>query len=330
MGMPIAPKPDLPDITDVHLARARIRHQVSATPVLRDPDLDAWAGCKLVVKCENLQRTGSFKFRGASNAILSLDEAREDEARDAARRPVATHSSGNHGAALALAARLSGREAHVVMPEDSVPTKVAAVKRYGGTVHFCKPTNQDRDAGLEALVAQDMIPIHPYDKSEIIAGQGSCALELLGDDPRIEVIVTPVGGGGLISGCALAAAVQGVSVVGVEPEGAADTVASLKRGSRVDDWTPDTIADGLRAVVGVRNFELIRTLVSRVVTVSDDEIRAAQKIAWRMLKLVIEPSSATALAAIARYPGIFERRRVGLIISGGNVLLKDWCAAVDH
>lgn len=326
--MPDDPKPDLPDVTDVHLARARIRHQVSTTPVLRNPELDDWAGCRLAVKCENFQRTGSFKFRGASNAILSMDEALDDEDREEAKRPVATHSSGNHGAALALAARLSGREAHVVMPEDSVPTKIAAVERYGGTVHFCKPTHRDRDAGLEALVEKGMIPVHPYDKVEIIAGQGSCALELLGDDPRIEMIVTPVGGGGLIGGTALAAATQGVAVIGVEPEGAADTIASLDLGRRVDDWSPDTIADGLRAEVGARNFELIRNLVSRVVAVSDDEIRAAQATAWKLLRIVIEPSSATALAAITRYPDLFERRRVGLIVSGGNVLLNDWCATV--
>lgn len=328
--MPDAPKLDLPDITDVHLARARIRHQVSVTPVLRDPDLDAWAGCRLAVKCENFQRTGSFKFRGASNAILSLDEALDEEDSQGEKLPVATHSSGNHGAALALAARLSGREAHVVMPENSVTTKVAAVERYGGTVHFCKPTSRDRDAGLQALVDEGMIPVHPYDKAEIIAGQGSCALEMLGEDTRIEIILAPVGGGGLISGCALVAAAQGVRVIGAEPEGAADTAASLERGERVEDWEPDTIADGLRAVVGTRNFSLIRDLVSQVVLVSDDEIRAAQTVAWRYLRIVIEPSSATTLAAIARYPELFARRRVGLIVSGGNVLLEDWCKTVAN
>lgn len=326
--MPIDSKLDLPDVTDVHLARARIQHQISRTPVIRDPDLDDWAGCRLVVKCENFQRTGSFKFRGASNAILSLDEDLDDEKRHARRSAVATHSSGNHGAALALAARISGREAHVVMPEDSVATKVAAVRRYGGTVHFCEPTHRGREAGLEALVARGMIAVHPFDRPEIIAGQGSCALELLGEDPGMELLVVPVGGGGLISGCALAAAAQGVAVIGVEPEGAAETVASLERGSRVDDWETDTIADGLRAVIGARNFELIRSLVSRVVTVTDQEIRAGQAIAWKMLRMVIEPSSATVLAAISRYPELFRGKHVGMIISGGNVLLDDWCATV--
>lgn len=330
LDKPDDPKLDLPDVTDLHLARARIRHQVKQTPILREPELDEWAGCKLAVKCENFQRTGSFKFRGASNAILCLDEALDDGGPDAGKRAVATHSSGNHGAALALAAKLSGREAHVVMPEDSVTTKVDAVRRYGGTVHFCEPSHRAREAGLEALIEKGMIPVHPFDRAEIIAGQGTCALELLGEDPRLEVLVVPVGGGGLIGGCALAASAQGVSVIGVEPEGAADTVASLKRGSRVEDWETDTIADGLRAIVGVRNFALIRRLVARVVAVSDDEIRAGQAVAWKLLRLVIEPSSATVLAAIARYPELFAGRRVGLIVSGGNVLLEDWYAAVKE
>jgi threonine dehydratase len=322
------PKLDLPDITDLHLAWARIRHQINSTPVLQDPDLDDWAGCKLAVKCENLQRTGSFKFRGASNAILCLDEDSTGSESAAEKQAVATHSSGNHGAALALAARLSGRQAHVVMPENSVSTKVDAVRRYGGKVHFCEDSHRAREAGLEELVGQGMLAIHPFDRREIIAGQGSCALELLVDHPQLEVLVVPVGGGGLISGCALAAAAHGIAVIGVEPEGAADTVASLERGERVDDWTPNTIADGLRAVIGVRNFEMIRALVNQVVTVNDDELRAAQAVAWRFLRQVIEPSSATVLAAIARYPALFSNKHVGAIISGGNVLLEDWMAAV--
>jgi len=328
--MPDHPKLDLPDITDVHLARARIHHQIKPTPVLRDPELDAWAGCRVSVKCENFQRTGSFKFRGASNAILSLDEELENEETEGGKAAVATHSSGNHGAALALAARLSGRTAHVVMPKDSVATKISAVRRYGAEVHFCEPTHAAREEGLASLIEQGMVPIHPYDRVEIIAGQGTCALELLGENAGIELLVAPIGGGGLISGCALAAAAQGVSVVGVEPEGAADTVASLDRGERVSDWRPDTIADGLRAVVGVRNFDIIKSLVKRVVTVNDEEIRAAQAVAWKLLKLVIEPSSATVIAAIGRYPELFANKRVGLILSGGNVLLDDWCKAVDE
>ena len=323
-------KLDLPDITDVHLARARISHQIKTTPVLGDPELDSWAGCRLAVKCENFQRTGSFKFRGASNAILSLDESLEDDQAEGEKAAVATHSSGNHGAALALAARLSGRKAHVVMPNDSVSTKIAAVRRYGGEVHFCEPTHASREEGLARLIEQGMVAVHPYDRPEIIAGQGTSALELLGESAGIEMLAVPIGGGGLISGCALVAAAQGVSVIGVEPEGAADTAASLDRGERVSDWRAETIADGLRAVVGVRNFRMIESLVKRVVTVSDDEIRAAQSIAWKLLRLVIEPSSATVIAAIRRYPELFADRRVGAIISGGNVLLDDWRQTIDE
>lgn len=326
--MPDEPKQDLPDVTDVHLARARIRHQIGATPVLRSPELDEWAGCKLAVKCENLQRTGSFKFRGASNAVLCLDED-EDGAGGRQKSAVATHSSGNHGAALALAARLSGRQAHVVMPDDSVPAKIEAVKRFGGTVHFCKPTHQSRADGLAALVDRGMLAIHPYDKREIIAGQGTCALELLGDDPGVEILLAPIGGGGLVSGCALAARSQGVKVIGVEPEGAADTAASFERGKRVSEWEPHTIADGLRALVGVQTFELIRTLVSKILTVNDDELRAAQAVAWKHLRMVIEPSSATVLAAVSRYREVFAGKHVGVIISGGNVLVDDWRDAVN-
>ncbi|HKJ16679.1 MAG TPA: pyridoxal-phosphate dependent enzyme [Xanthomonadales bacterium] len=322
------PKADLPDITDVHLAWTRIRDQTTSTPVLLDPDLDEWAGCRLAVKCENLQRTGSFKFRGASNAILSLEEANAAEFSSDNKRAVATHSSGNHGAALALAARLNNRAAHVVMPQNSVPAKIDAVRRYGGTVHFCEDNHSAREAGLEELVDQGMIPIHPFDRREIIAGQGSCALELFADHPQIDVLVVPVGGGGLISGCALAAAAQGVTVIGVEPEGAAETVASLDRGQRVVDLAPDTIADGLRAVIGVRNFEMIRSLVENVVTVTDGELRAAQSVAWKLLRQVIEPSSATVIAAITRYPELFADKHVGMIISGGNVLLDDWIDAI--
>lgn len=324
------PKLDLPDITDLHLARARIQRQINLTPVLKDADLNRWAGCKLALKCENLQRTGSFKFRGASNAVMSLAEDLEDEPQALAEQCVATHSSGNHGAALSLAARLAGWEAHVVMPENSVRSKVEAVRRYGGTVHFCAPGQRAREAGLDELVGRGMTPIPPFDCAEIIAGQGSCALEFLGQENGLEVLVVPIGGGGLISGTAIAAHAQGVAVIGVEPEGAADTLASLENDERVEDWDSETIADGLRAVVGVRNFELIRKLVKKVVTVSDDEIRAAQAIVWRYLRLVVEPSSSTVLAAVAKYPQLFGGKQVGLIISGGNVLLEDWCRTVKE
>jgi threonine dehydratase len=307
----------IPDIADVHLAHARIRQQVRITPVLNDPLMDEAMGCKLYCKCENLQRTGAFKFRGASNAIACLRE-------DGTAGDVATHSSGNHGAALALAAHLDGRTAHVVMPEDSSRMKVDAVKSFGGKIYFCAPTNASRAQELEKLVQAGMIPVHPYDDVRIIAGQGTAALELEQEVPTLEQVITPLGGGGLVSGTAIATRAWGVEVFAVEPEGAADTVASLQRGEIIADFTPDTIADGLRAIVGVRNFRIIRNEVSRVLTVSDNDIRAAMVLFWQKLKILIEPSSATVIAAIRNHPEIFAGKKVGAVISGGNIHPADW------
>ena len=308
---------DIPDITEIHLARARISDWVRLTPVLRDPGLDRQLGCNVYCKCENLQRTGTFKFRGASNAISRLRE-------DGIEGDVATHSSGNHGAALALAANLDGRKAHVVMPENSVVMKIASVRRYGGIVHFCAPTQQSREDELAILVEDGKIPVPPYDHADIIAGQGTAALELIREVPTLEQVITPIGGGGLISGTAIAVGSTGQQVYGVEPEGAADTVASLEQGERVKNWTPDTIADGLRAIIGERNFTVIRNEVRQVFTVSDEDIRRAMYLFWRELRLVIEPSSATVVAAIRNHPEVFAGKKVGAIISGGNIDPGNW------
>jgi threonine dehydratase len=308
---------DVPDISDIHLAHARIRKHVRLTPVLNDPILDDALACRLFCKCENLQRTGAFKFRGASNAIACLAE-------QGVQGDVATHSSGNHGAALALAARLDGRTAHVVMPENSSAMKIEAVRNYGGQVHFCGPNNEDRAVELEKLVGQGMIPVHPYDDSRIIAGQGTAALELEQEVPTLDQIITPMGGGGLVSGTAIATSAWGVAIYTVEPEGAADTVASLQQGKIIEKFKPDTIADGLRAIVGIRNFHVISTRVNRVLTVSDDDIRRAMILFWQTLKILIEPSSATVIAAVRNHPDIFGGRKVGAIISGGNIHPSEW------
>ena len=308
---------DIPDFTDIHLARARISDWVRLTPVLRDPGLDRQLDCNLYCKCENLQRTGTFKFRGASNAISRLRE-------DGIEGDVATHSSGNHGAALALAAKLDGRKAHVVMPENSVVMKIASVRRYGGIVHFCAPTQQSREDELAILVEDGKIPVPPYDHADIIAGQGTAALELIREVPTLEQVITPIGGGGLISGTAIAVGSTGQQVYGVEPEGAADTVASLEQGERVKNWTPDTIADGLRAIIGERNFTVIRNEVRQVFTVSDEDILRAMYLFWQELRLVIEPSSATVVAAIRNHPEVFAGKKVGAIISGGNIDPGNW------
>lgn len=314
---------DIPDVEDIHLANARIRPFVRITPVINDPDLDLELGCKLFCKCENLQRAGAFKFRGASNAVALLGE--RDIPGD-----LATHSSGNHGAALALAASLAGRTAHVVMPDNSSAIKIEAVRGFGGRVHFCKPTHESRRAGLDKLVAEGMTAVHPYDDAAIIAGQGTAALELEHEVPQLEQVITPLGGGGLVSGTAIATHAWGVEVYAVEPEGAADTVLSLERGKIVDSYTPDTIADGLRAIVGQRNFHVIRGQVRQVLTVSDEDIRAAMMLFWQKLKMLIEPSSATVIAAVRNHPEIFGGRKVGAILSGGNIHPSDWVAMTGY
>ena len=277
-----------------------------------DLSLDEYLGCSLFCKCENLQRTGAFKFRGASNAVKLLEES-------GIQGDVATHSSGNHGAALALAARLSGRTAHVVMPSNSSALKVEAVRGFGGEVHFCEPTHESRRAGLEKLVAKGHIPVHPYDEAAIIAGQGTAALELEQDVPELEQLVTPLGGGGLISGTVIASRAWGVDVFGVEPEGAADTVASLEAGRIVDDYRPDTIADGLRAGVGVRNFALMQRYVDTIVTVSEEAIVEAMRLQWTRMKTVVEPSGAVAFAGVLEHGERFRGRRAALVVTGGNV-----------
>ena len=307
----------IPELADIFSAQQRINGKTRTTPVLTDPQLNAEIGCELWLKCENLQHTGAFKFRGASNAVAILDEL---------GRPgdVATHSSGNHGAALALAASTNNRRAWVVMPENSVRPKVEAVRRNGGEIVFCAPNQQDREKGLAALVAKGCIPVPPYDHGHIISGQGTVVIEMSKQIPGLDIIITPVGGGGLISGSAIAARalIPGVRVIGAEPEGAADTALSLSQGRRVDQYAVDTIADGLRAIVGVLNFEIIRDNVNEVITVSDEQIIEAMALIWQRFRLLIEPSSATVLAAILASPGSFSNRRVGAVISGGNVDLE--------
>jgi threonine dehydratase len=308
---------DLPSAEDVLAAARRIESYVRETPVLNDPVLDEALGCHLYVKCENLQGSGAFKLRGASNAVAKLREMNIEG-------DVATHSSGNHGAALAMAARLDGRRAHVVMPKNASAFKVAAVQGQGGEVYFCEPNQASREEGLENLVKQGHIPIPPYDHADIIAGQGTACLELLRQLPNLDCIVAPVGGGGLIGGTALVAKSKGVATIGAEPSGAADTADSLARGERVESIQANTIADGLRALVGVRNFALIDELVEGVITVSDDEIRQAMVSFWQSFRMLIEPSSAVVLAAVQQQPELFRGKRVGAIISGGNITPAAW------
>ena len=303
-----------PDFSDVLAAAARIAPHAHVTPVLHSRSLDTLTGAQLHFKCENFQRVGAFKFRGACNAVWSLDAAE-------AARGVLTHSSGNHGAALALAARTRGIAAQVVVPEGAVPAKLAAIRSYGASVHVCAPTMAARDAMAAQLALQTGARlVHPFTDPQVIAGQGTAALELLRQTGPLDLLLTPVGGGGLAAGTALVLA--GVAAhtqqIAVEPEGAADTFESLQRGERVTDLVPDTICDGLRGTVGVINLALLRRHRVEVLLVSDAQTLAAMRLLWERLKILVEPSSATVFAAVLRYPERFAGRRVGLIISGGN------------
>lgn len=308
---------------DILRARERIRSMVLETPIMTSGVIDELTGARLFFKCEHLQRTGSFKLRGASHAVSLLADDCPG---------VATHSSGNHGAALACAAAQRGFRAEIAMPEGAVADKVDKVRRHGGRVHFCAPTQAGREAMLAKLVADGLTPVVPYDDDRIIAGQGSAALELMEQAPDLDCIVAPVGGGGLVSGTALAAltARRPPEVIGVEPAGADDTARSLAAGRRVGDHHPDTIADGLRALVGERNLALIRRHVAAVTTVSEAQILSAMEAIWTQLKQTAEPSGATALAGVLAEPERFAGRRVGVIISGGNLDVAACLAALSR
>lgn len=298
---------------DVQAAAARIAPHAHRTPMLTSGSLDEITGAQLFFKCENFQRSGAFKFRGACNAVWALDA-------DTAARGVVTHSSGNHGAALALAARGRGIPAHVVVPEGAVASKIAAIQAYGAVLHRCAPTMAARDAMAAQVQAQTGATlVHPFTNACVIAGQGTAALELMAEAGRLDIVMTPVGGGGLVCGTALAASESGVAVFGAEPEGAADTFQSLHQQRRVTDIVPDTVCDGLRGTVGAINLALMSAHRVQVLLVSDEQTLAAMRLAWERLKVIIEPSCATVLAAVLRYPGHFAGRRVGLILSGGNV-----------
>ena len=307
----------IPTIADIITAVERIDGSIRNTPVVSDPVVNEILGCELWLKCENLQRTGAFKFRGASNAIARLKEL-------GLSGDVATHSSGNHGAALALAASNQGRSSWIVMPDNSVKTKVEAVERNGGNIIFCTPDQQAREKGLAELVAKGCIPIPPYDHVDIICGQGTAVVELSEQCADLDIILAPVGGGGLISGSAIAAKalIPSASVIGAEPAGAADTAFSLEQGKRVEEFPINTMADGLRAIVGVLNFDIIQNKVDKVLTVSESGIKEAMALIWRHFRMVIEPSSATVIAAIREYPEVFAKKKVGAVISGGNVDLE--------
>jgi threonine dehydratase len=303
------------DLAAIHAAHARIRSHVHRTPVLTSRSLDAVAEATLFFKCENLQKVGAFKARGACNAVFSLDNAE-------ARRGVVTHSSGNHGAAVAWAAARRGIPAWVVMPENSAEIKKAAVQGLGATVRFCAPTLEARDTTCAAVLAETgAVLVHPYDDWRVIAGQGTAALELLEEIPDLDAIITPVGGGGLLSGTAIASRGMkpSIRIYGAEPAGADDAWRSLQSGRIVPQTDPRTIADGLRSSLGVKTFAVLSTLVDAIGTTSEEAIVQAMRLTWDKLKLVIEPSAAVPLAALIERKLPVAGLRVGIVVSGGNV-----------
>ena len=312
---------DLPTFADVLAAHERIQGAVRRTPVMNNEEFDARCDRRVYFKCENLQVGGAFKFRGATNAVRHA----ESNGWLQQGMAVATHSSGNHGAAVARAAQARGFAAVVVMPEDSAAPKFAAVERAGGQVIRCKPGLAAREATLASwLVEHSAFVVHPFDSSQVIAGQGTAAVELLVDCRALDVLTMPVGGGGLVGGSALAARALAphCKVIAAEPAAADDAYQSFYSGQRVAAGIPTTIADGLRGALGMRNFALLRAHVDAVVTVSEAEIIAAMRCILQDLKLLIEPSSAVPVAALLAGKIGAAGQRVGVILSGGNVDLQ--------
>jgi threonine dehydratase len=317
-------QPDWKTIVEAH---ERIRARIHRTPVLTSQSLNKLAGADLFFKCENLQKTGSFKIRGATNAVFSMTD-------EEAKRGVVTHSSGNHAAAVACAAAWRGTKAWIVMPKNAPAVKCRAVESYGGKITFCEPNVTSRSETAARIQAETgAVMVHPYDDDRIIAGQATTAKELSEDVPNLDAVLAPVSGGGLLSGTCLGSKGQRVEirVYGCEPERADDAYRSLKSGTLQKLETSDTIADGLRASLAPRTFAILQKHVDGILRVSEDEIVAAMKLVWERLKIVIEPSSAVALAPLLRSAGLKEigldrgsthaKARIGVIFSGGNVEL---------
>lgn len=307
-----------PTIKEIHAAAERIGPYAHRTPILTCASLDQKVNATVFLKCENLQKVGAFKFRGACNAVFSLSEAQ-------AARGVATHSSGNHAQAIALAARLRGIPAYVVMPDNAPAVKQAAVAGYGGQITLCEPTLEARERTLARVIAQTgAVEIHPYNNYQVIAGQGTAALELVSDIPDLDVVLAPVGGGGLLSGTAIT--VNAISpktrVIAAEPEMADDAYRSFQAGFIIPSTNPKTMADGLLTSLGALNFPIIKQRVEQVVTVSENGILNSMKYIWERAKIVIEPSAAVPVGVLWERKLDLTGLRIGIILSGGNVDLE--------
>jgi threonine dehydratase len=309
----------IPAFEDILEAHRIINPYIHQTPVLTSKSINHILGTELFFKCENLQKTGAFKFRGACNAILSLTE-------DEASKGVGTHSSGNHAAALAHAANLRGIKAHIVMPSNAPEIKKKAVRGYGGEITFCEPTLQARESTLKRIEDElGITVVHPYNNFKVIAGQGTAALELMNEIRGLDLVMSPVGGGGLLSGTALSvkAINELCKVIAAEPAGADDAFQSFYAGHIIPSMNPKTIADGLLTSLGELNFAIIKDKVDDIVTVSEEAIVDAMRLIWERMKIIIEPSSAVPLAALLQNKVDCKKyRRIGIVLSGGNVELS--------
>ena len=309
---------------DVAEAAQRIGSLVHRTPVLTCSTLDRMSGASLFFKCENFQKVGAFKFRGALNAVLALPEKE-------ARKGVVTASSGNHAAALALAARIRGIRATVVMPENAPAIKKAAVAGYGAEIVYCEPDPEARTEKLSQVAkVVGAVLIHAYNDRQVIAGQGTACLELMNRVAGLEAVIAPVGGGGLLSGTATAAKGldPAITVLGAEPAGADDAFRSLKENRILPSINPRTVADGLLTSLGSLTFPIIREKVERIIRVEEDEITAAMRMIWERMKIIVEPSAAVALAGVLNSKDALAGKRIGVILSGGNLDLEalPWAA----
>lgn len=305
----------LPTFSDIQKAHDRIRRFVHLTPVLTSESINEMVGAKLFFKCENLQKVGAFKFRGACNSVFALTDAE-------ARNGVCTHSSGNHAAALALAARMRGIPAYIVMPENAPEIKKKAVAGYGAQITFCEPTLAARESTLKMVASQTgATEIHPYNYFNVICGQGTAAIELIEQIGYLDIVMAPVGGGGLLSGTAISAKalLPEVLVIAAEPSGADDAFRSFQSKTLHPSVAPKTIADGLLTSLGSLTFPIILNKVDQIVTVSEEKIVESMRMIWERMKIIVEPSSAVPLAAILENKVDVKGKKVGIILSGGNV-----------
>ena len=307
-----------PNLKDIYSAADRILPYAQITPVMTSSFINKIAKSEIYFKCENFQKVGAFKFRGACNSVFSLTN-------NEASRGVGTHSSGNHAAAVALAAKLRGIKAHVVMPKTAPEIKKKAVASYGANITFCEPTLAAREETLKQVIDNTgAFDIHPFDDPKVIAGQGTATLELLKEIQNLDVILTPIGGGGLICGTAIVATEKGdaISIIGTEPRNADDAYRSFKSGNLIPQINPNTIADGLRTSLSELTFSIIQKYVTQIITVSEREIIDAMRIVWERMKIIIEPSCAVPLAAVLQENSILKNKKVGIILTGGNVDLE--------